>query len=403
MPTGSPLDGLLPFNDYDTLENIRATIKHNGFRFQVGHNWAYDEYGYAATQADVRPCDVTRIVIPPAPAPPDPELPAKFDLRDINGRSYIGPIRDQAETVLCQSFAVAAAAEASYNRRNGLYDDNCISLSPMYLGSIYDNGFSGRTRSGEPWGNPTGLEGLCREEDFPFIPYMLGAGVTPPAILVEAAKSAPRITFRRYGLVYPYNYWETVNRIKRAIYRYGAVAGNILNCSAFRAYKSGVYEDTRIYPNKLPYPVSATNHAIALVGWDDNPPEGGNGCWILRNSWGESWGERGYMRIRYFSAGVNYRNEYLEAESADDGNLKIYGQVSVDGAAGSWISVLLSGDDSFESIATGGWHGFSALKAGHYRVTPDQPGVLFTPPYQEVNLTTGYAVVNFAGKSAFAG
>ena len=82
---GSPLDGLLPFNDYDTLENIRATIKHNGFRFQVGHNWAYDEYGYAATQADVRPCDVTRIVIPPAPAPPDPELPAMFEI----GRAHV--------------------------------------------------------------------------------------------------------------------------------------------------------------------------------------------------------------------------------------------------------------------------------------------------------------------------
>ncbi|NPA24613.1 MAG: hypothetical protein GXO34_02160, partial [Deltaproteobacteria bacterium] len=39
----------------------------------------------------------------------------------------------------------------------------------------------------------------------------------------------------------------------------------------------------------------------ALVGWDDN---GGDGYWILRNSWGREWGEDGYMRISYRAAHV---------------------------------------------------------------------------------------------------
>lgn len=48
------------------------------------------------------------------------------------------------------------------------------------------------------------------------------------------------------------------------------------------------------------------DHMINIVGWDNEgaafdengnlPP--GKGIWILRNSWGKSWGEKGYMRTR---------------------------------------------------------------------------------------------------------
>ncbi|MCC6932836.1 MAG: hypothetical protein IT292_06245 [Deltaproteobacteria bacterium] len=77
--------------------------------------------------------------------------------------------------------------------------------------------------------------------------------------------------------------------------------------TAFDAYDSGVYEDANVNPTTSPCYYSATNHAIALIGWDDNPPEGGDGVWILRNSWGES----GYMRIRYNSARVNTSAAFL--------------------------------------------------------------------------------------------
>ncbi|HOX25724.1 MAG TPA: C1 family peptidase [Candidatus Krumholzibacteria bacterium] len=55
-----------------------------------------------------------------------------------------------------------------------------------------------------------------------------------------------------------------------------------------------------------------TNHAVMLVGWDDDQPHagGGAGCWIVKNSWGASWGDvcgygsaEGYCYLAYGSAG----------------------------------------------------------------------------------------------------
>ena len=54
------------------------------------------------------------------------------------------------------------------------------------------------------------------------------------------------------------------------------------------------------------------NHAVTLIGWDDSLAHaGGQGAWIVKNSWGTGWGgtcgyggTRGYFTIAYGSAGI---------------------------------------------------------------------------------------------------
>uniref|UniRef100_A0A8C2XGY1 Cathepsin 12 n=1 Tax=Cyclopterus lumpus TaxID=8103 RepID=A0A8C2XGY1_CYCLU len=57
--------------------------------------------------------------------------------------------------------------------------------------------------------------------------------------------------------------------------------------SSFLFYSSGIYDEPTCNPNNL-------SHAVLLVGYGS---DGGQDYWIIKNSWGSSWGEGGYMRM----------------------------------------------------------------------------------------------------------
>jgi C1A family cysteine protease len=47
-------------------------------------------------------------------------------------------------------------------------------------------------------------------------------------------------------------------------------------------------------------------HAVTLAGWDDaKVTAGGTGAWIVKNSWGTSWGDNGYFYVSYNDTGIN--------------------------------------------------------------------------------------------------
>ncbi|MBN1994507.1 MAG: cysteine protease [Anaerolineae bacterium] len=85
------------------------------------------------------------------------------------------------------------------------------------------------------------------------------------------------------------------------------LAGGLPLMFGFRVYNS-IWQ---IEDGKIPYPIPLDNvvggHAVLAVGYDDkikikNPGSGGletEGALLIRNSWGEGWGDKGYGWLPY--------------------------------------------------------------------------------------------------------
>jgi cathepsin X len=93
---------------------------------------------------------------------------------------------------------------------------------------------------------------------------------------------------------------EQVHKIQAEIFARGPVAV-LVNGKALHEYHGGIFADCTAS--------NVTTHVVSIVGWghttrtivDDDNNDGEKEdlqmYWIVRNSWGEYWGEMGYFRI----------------------------------------------------------------------------------------------------------
>jgi len=234
----------------------------------------------------------------------DDRLPTTFDWRNVDGHTYIGPIRNQSTCGSCYAFAAAASAEGTYNWATGNYDDNCADFSESFiiwcLGRLpeYYYHFYGCAGADYDYYELEALtvEGICHESDYPYT-------VNDPGECTHW--DDPTTVFSSWDRI-PCN---DIDAIKTAIMTYGVIDAAVLATSSFSSYSGGIYSDSNTSCYSSPCYYTPTNHAIALVGWGYDDTYGD--YWLLRNSWGTSWGEDGYMRIAMTSALVACEATYL--------------------------------------------------------------------------------------------
>ena len=102
----------------------------------------------------------------------------------------------------------------------------------------------------------------------------------------------------------PNNEIPNGTQIKLAILKYGALDVSFFGQSSYD--DEAPYYNLKTYAQYVDLPETA-NHEVSIIGWDDNFPKEkflitppGNGAWIVKNSYGTDWGDKGFLYVSYY-------------------------------------------------------------------------------------------------------
>ena len=206
-------------------------------------------------------------------------FPQVFDWRAQGG---VTPVKNQGSCGSCWAFCAAAAFESRILIGSGLEED-LSEQAVVSCNTVGDNCGGGWMETAY---DMFAANGAVRETCMPYHEVD-----TDPCVAASCGVAA---TLDGYYFVE-----NSVDAIKTALLG-GPVACAMAVCGGFQTYTGGCYEDA----------CTEINHGVLIVGWDDTVC-GGEGAWIIKNSWAPSWGVNGYMYIKYGSCEIGYGAQAL--------------------------------------------------------------------------------------------
>jgi cathepsin L len=207
-------------------------------------------------------------------------IPATFDARD---KGWISAPRNQGSCGSCWTFSTMSAIEAGYAKRYGtpvdLAEQQLVDCGKRdwYTNAIED-----------------GCEGGWMPSAFE---YLINNGGAVKEYLYPYAGIFQTCQNKKgeVGVSDWVQIDQDDNSIKNAILTYGSLAIAV-DADEWFSYGSGVFHAKQ---------VGDINHAVNLIGW-------GADYWLVRNSWGSDWGEKGTIRLAKTTDGT-YAKQYTFA------------------------------------------------------------------------------------------
>jgi C1A family cysteine protease len=209
------------------------------------------------------------------------ELAANVDWVASGG---VSPVKDQGQCGSCWSFSTTGALEGAYyvknrnllsfseqqlvdcdNLRNGGRDQGCN-------GGLMDNAFAWITKNG----------GLCLESDYPYV-----SGDTQT--VGTCAKTCKVVSGSKIAKYVDVPVSDDAQMMAALMVQPVAIAIEA-DQRDFQLYKSGVFTGNC---------GTTLDHGVLAVGYGT---ENGNDYYLVKNSWGTSWGDAGYIKLGRGSA-----------------------------------------------------------------------------------------------------
>lgn len=214
-------------------------------------------------------------------------VPKAVDWRE---RNLVTHIKNQQQCGSCWAFSAVGSMEGQHARKTG----NLVSLSESQIVDC------------DTKGNDQGCDGGLMDGAFKYVIQQGG---------IESEKNYPYTpqddpcSFKKKEVVAKFQGFKDVTGgetgLKEAVAHIGPVAVAIdASNPSFQFYKSGIYYEPDCSSTQL-------DHGVLVVGY--NSTNNGTDYWIVKNSWGTSWGEKGYIymsRNRNNNCGIATQPSY---------------------------------------------------------------------------------------------
>lgn len=201
------------------------------------------------------------------------ELPNMVDVPssvDWTTQGYVTAVKNQGNCGSCWSFSTTGCIEGQHYNATG----NLVSLSEQQLVDCDSRNYG--CNGGWPYNaNKYIIQyGSMSEADYPYIGYGYYCQYNANKVVARVSQNF-------------YVPSGDENAMKVASATVGPLEVAIEVSGSFQYYTSGVYYN--------PYCRGAVNHAVLNVGYGTDP-QGGD-YWLVKNSWGASWGDNGYIKM----------------------------------------------------------------------------------------------------------